>query len=355
MAALLLVGAAPPAPAVDLAQLLDDKPAQSLDEYGLFRDAGARSPNTGLTPFAPNSALFSDYAEKARYVFMPPGGKAQYRAKGVMEFPVGTTFVKTFTYPADFRRPTESVRFVETRLLIRRQAGWVPLTYVWNAAQDRAVLKRAGARFDVAFTDAEGQVVTVNYAVPNMNQCKECHAVSETLSPIGPKARNLNGEFAYVDGPENQLARWTRLGLLEGAPAPAAIPAAARWTETAAFSVEQRARAYLDANCAHCHSPEGIANNSGLFLEWEQIDPVARGIGKRPVAAGRGAGDLDYDIAPGKPDASIVVYRMESNDPAVRMPELSRSVMHKEAVALIRQYIAELPVDSDRRQAVAPR
>jgi uncharacterized repeat protein (TIGR03806 family) len=203
------------------------------------------------------------------------------------------------------------------------------------------VLKRAGARLDVAFVDPKGKEVAFSYPVPNVNQCKECHAVSETMSPIGPKARNLNGVYAYADGRENQLARWTRLGLLEGAPAPERAPVTAVWDDASA-PLGERAKAYLDANCGHCHNPKGIANNSGLYLDSETTDPVARGIGKRPVAAGRGAANLEFDIVPGKPDASILVHRMESTDPGVMMPEVGRALVHAEGVDLTRAYIAAM-------------
>ena len=232
IAAALLLAAARPAPApVDLARLLDPAPAPTLDAYRLFTDAGARQPNAGLTPYALNTPLFSDYAEKFRFVFLPPGTHASYRTRGAVAFPVGAVLVKSFAYPADFRRPDEAVRYLETRLLIHRADGWTPLTYVWNADQTRAVLKRAGARLDVAFTDAHGRPVALSYAVPNVNQCKECHSLNGELAPIGPKARNLNGDFAYAGGRENQLAHWSRLGLLADAPKPSAIPATARWDD----------------------------------------------------------------------------------------------------------------------------
>lgn len=218
-----------------------------------------------------------------------PGAKARYRADGVLDFPVGATLVKTFAYPADFRRPDEKVRYLETRLLIHKREGWVALAYVWNAEQTEAVLKRAGARLDVGFVDAHGQTRTVDYAVPNQNQCKECHQLDKTLQPIGPKARNLNGDFAYAAGTENQLAHWSRLGLLSGAPKPQDAPRTAHWDDPAE-PLEARARAYLDANCAHCHNPRAVASNSGLFLNLEETRPAALGVGKGPVAAGRGSG-----------------------------------------------------------------
>ncbi|TAJ68633.1 MAG: hypothetical protein EPO51_27550 [Phenylobacterium sp.] len=338
LAALLCLGAAPAPAGVALETLLAEAPAPKLSDYRLFRDAGGRQPN-GLTPYALNTPLFSDYAEKFRFLYLPPGTTARYRADGVLDFPVGATLVKTFAYPADLRRPDEKVRRLETRLLIHKREGWVALAYVWNAEQTEAVLKRAGARLDVSFVDAHGQARTVDYAVPNQNQCKECHQLDKTLQPIGPKARNLNGTFAYAAGAENQLAHWSRLGLLSGAPKPEAAPRTARWDDPAE-PLEARARAYLDANCAHCHNPRAVASNSGLFLNVEETRPAALGVGKGPVAAGRGSGGLRVGIDPGHPDASILAYRMASTEPGVMMPELGRSLTHEEGLALIRQYIA---------------
>ena len=340
-AAVLSLGAAPPPAPVALDALLAEAPAPTLDAYRLFTDPGGRSPNAGLTPYTLNTPLFSDYAEKSRFVFLPPGTKAQYRPTGAFEFPVGTTLVKTFAYPADFRRPGDKVRYLETRLLIRKAGGWTAQAYVWNEDQTKAVLKRAGARLDVQFVDAHGQARRIDYAVPNANQCKECHSLAGELTPIGPKARNLNGDQAYAGGRENQLAHWTKAGLLSGAPAPASAPRTAVWDD-AAEPLQARARAYLDANCAHCHNAAGMASNSGLNLDLEESRPAALGVGKRPVAAGRGSGGLEVAIAPGQPDQSILLHRMKSTEPGVMMPELGRSVVHDEGVALIADYIRSL-------------
>jgi uncharacterized repeat protein (TIGR03806 family) len=341
LASLLLFGAAPAPQGVALDQLMAETPAPTLADYRLFLDAGARKPNAGVTPYALNTPLFSDYAEKQRYVYLPPGGKARYRPAGVLDLPVGSVLIKTFAYPADFRRPGEKVRFVETRLLIHRKSGWTALAYVWNGEQTEAVLKRAGKRLDVDFVDAKGAARHIDYAVPNQNQCKECHSAAGQLTPIGPKARNLNGDYAYPEGTENQLAHWTRTGMLAGAPAPEKAPRTAVWTDERE-SLEARARAYLDGNCAHCHNPKGAASNSGLFLDLEEQRAALRGVGKRPVAAGRGSGGLLFDIAPGDPEGSIVVHRMASTEPGVMMPELGRSTVHEEGLALVRAYVAGL-------------
>ena len=316
------LGASAPAPPVDVAALLADEPAPTLAAYHLFADARAHVPNARVTPYTLNTPLFSDYALKHRYVFVPPGKSIGYRTQGVLDFPVGTTLVKTFAYPAG-----GGERFLETRLLIHKPGGWVALPYVWNADGTEAVLKKAGAKLDAGWTDAKGRARQVRWSVPNVNQCKGCHASAEAIIPIGPKAWNLG---------EAQLASWARQGLISGV---ANVPKVPAWNDGQA-PVAIRARAYLDVNCAHCHNAKGPASNSGLFLEWDQPDLVARGIGKRPVAAGRGSGGREVAIAPGYPDDSILLYRMESTEPGVMMPELGRTMVHDEAVALVRAYIA---------------
>ncbi|HEV7385580.1 MAG TPA: SO2930 family diheme c-type cytochrome [Phenylobacterium sp.] len=347
-----LLGAAPaPAPAqndgVALKALMSSTPAATLSAYRLFLGDGVGRPNAGLTPYTLNTPLFSDYAEKARLLYLPPGTHATYRAQGALDLPVGATLVKTFAYPADFRRPGEKVRKIETRLLIHRRGGWAALTYVWNDAQTEAVLKRAGPRLHVSFIDQQGQARTVDYKVPNQNQCKECHSLSGRIAPIGVKARNLNGDFPYAEGPENQLAHWTRTGLLTGAPAPQKAPRTAVWDDPAE-PLEARGRAYLDGNCGHCHNARGMASNTGLFLNLEEVRPNRIGLGKRPVAAGKGSGDLEVDLVPGHPDASIIAYRMASADPGVMMPELGRSLTHDEGLTLVRDYIAKMPKPAAR-------
>jgi uncharacterized repeat protein (TIGR03806 family) len=342
LAAVLCLGAAPaPDGGVALSALMSATPAPTLSAYRLFVGDGVGHPNAGLTPYALNTPLFSDYAEKARLIYLPPGTHAVYRATGALDLPVGATLVKTFAYPADLRRPTENVRLIETRLLIHRRSGWVALTYVWNDDRTEARLKRAGPRLAVSFIDAHGQARQVDYHVPNQNQCKECHSLSGRIAPIGVKARNLNGDFAYPEGTENQLAHWTRAGLLTGAPTPDKAPRTAAW-DNPAEPLDARARAYLDGNCGHCHNPRGEASNTGLFLNLEEARPVKFGIGKRPVAAGKGSGELETDLVPGHPDTSIIAYRMASTDPGVMMPELGRSVVHDEGLALVRDYIARM-------------
>ncbi|HHZ08373.1 MAG TPA: hypothetical protein GX405_06290 [Rhizobiales bacterium] len=327
--------------AVSLDAILSDTPPAELSAYGFFADMAAQRPADGVVPFKLNTPLYSDGAVKMRFVFVPQGRQASYDADEVFDFPVGTALVKTFAFSADYRAPDRDLRIVETRLLLHREDGWHALAYVWNDEQTEATLKIAGARIDISTIDAKGVPFSFAYAVPNKNQCKGCHDLGGAISPIGPKARNINGSFPYADGPANQLDRWTALGILAGAPASAAAPAVPDFLDAAA-PVDARARAWLDVNCAHCHRAEGPASNSGLFLTWGETEPVRYGVNKRPVAAGRGSGGRLFDIAPGDPDGSILLYRVDSVEPGIMMPELGRHLHDPAAVALLREWIAAM-------------
>jgi uncharacterized repeat protein (TIGR03806 family) len=319
------------------------KPFERLSQYGLFSgESAAQEPAQGVIPYDLNSSLFSDYAVKYRFVKLPQGRQATYHENDVFEFPVGTVIAKTFAYPHDARDAAKGRRLIETRILKREPEGWVGLPYVWNEAQTDALLDVAGDTIDVSWIHSDGRSRTNNYIIPNANQCKGCHKSGELVIPIGPKARHLNRDFAYAEGTENQLDHWARSGALAGAPAAASAPRLAVWDDPKSGSLNARARAWLEINCAHCHNPAGPAQNSGLDLLASQQSPTAFGIFKPPVAAGLGSGGLQYDIVPGKPDQSILAYRIASTHPGVMMPELGKRLVHDEGVALIREWIAAM-------------
>ncbi|MFT3898288.1 MAG: SO2930 family diheme c-type cytochrome [Thermomonas sp.] len=335
---------------------------QSLADWHVLdvRD-GKLALNDGVLPYDLATPLFTDYAHKLRTVWMPKGKAARYSAGEEFDFPVGTIFSKTFYYPRgegdavlrsaddgpDLRGgglDLSKMRLVETRLLVRRKDGWVALPYVWNAAQTEASLKRGGELVPLTLVAIDGSREQAEYEVPDQNQCGGCHGTdttSKALHPLGPKARHLNRDFAYAQGSENQLVRWTHAGFLAGAPAPQSAPRDADWRDPSQ-PLEARARAYLDINCGHCHSPRGPGNTSGLWLNAATNEPLRLGRCKLPIAAGMGTGDRRHDVVPGKPDASIMPFRMASDDPSVMMPELGRSVVHDEGVQLIRDWIAAM-------------
>ncbi len=307
---------------------------ENLSDYGFFKGLlKDQIPADGVMPYGLNSPLFSDYASKLRFVRLPPGQSVAYNPDSVLQFPVGTAIVKTFYYPIDERNPKKGRRLMETRVLLHEAKGWVALPYIWNKEQTEAVLEVAGGSDEVAWTDGSGKKQSFVYQVPNMNQCKGCHERSGEMTPIGPSIRQLN------DG--HQLQKWETAGVLQGLPKDH-IPALVNYSDAAA-SLDDRVKAYLDINCAHCHNATGPARSSGLYLDWNSKDRTAYGFLKPPVAAGRGSGNLSYDIVPGKPDQSILPYRMASRDPGVMMPELGRQLTHHEGVELVRNWISSLP------------
>ncbi|MDX2276312.1 MAG: SO2930 family diheme c-type cytochrome [Hyphomonadaceae bacterium] len=347
--ALCVSATAQPAPTpVDQRAVMAQRPPETLAAYRFFTDAGARTANAGVTPYDLATPLWSDGALKFRYLYLPPGTRATYRADGVFELPVGAVLIKTFAFAPDMRRPTENVRFLETRLLIHRADGWVALPYVWNEEQTEARLSVIGATIPIEFTNAEGAAMALEWSVPNRNQCKGCHDLAGEITPIGPTAANLNRSFDYGDGAEAQLAHWLSAGLIDQVPADA--PRAANAYDPASGTLEQRARAYLSVNCAHCHNPDGPAHTSGLDLRASTHEPIAWGVGKRPTAAGRGSAGMQYAISPGHPEQSFLLFRMESDDPGTMMPELGRSITDDRAIALMREWIAGMGPDGRVRE-----
>ncbi len=311
---------------------------KTLSEYGFFQgELKNLQPAERVFYYELNAPLFSDYAFKKRFIYLPPGTAIRYHATDVFEFPEGTVIIKNFYYPSDFRRPDEHIRIIETRLLILENGQWKALPYIWNEEQTEAFLDVSGKNLDVSWVHYDGSVRSVNYSIPNMNQCKGCHLRGDKIFPIGPLARQLNKTVNGI----HQLAHLASMGVLKNLPELQQIPQLPDYDDESA-PLDARARAWLEVNCAHCHRPDGPAKTSGLHLTTDVTRPFELGIGKPPVAAGRGSGGLHYDIVPGHPEKSILYYRITSTDPGIMMPELGKKLVHEEGVALIREWIASL-------------
>lgn len=315
---------------------------ERISEWGLFEDGATQAPAEGVLPYDIISPLFSDYAAKHRFIRLPEGGRITYTSEGDWQYPVGTVLVKTFGFLHDLRDPSAGERIVETRLLVLEEDGdWVSYVYLWNDDATEAVRAPAGARVNVEWIHYDGEMRSLEYRVPNEVQCANCHGGSHPASPIGPRAEQLDLAYDYGDGPENQIEHMRALGWFANEVPPPAerAPLADPMGEG---DLDARARAYLDANCAHCHQEGGAAAQSGLWLNAHVTESIRLGICKRPVAAGSGAGGRLYDIVPGAPDESVFIFRMESEEPGVKMPELPSLLSHAEGVALIRAWIANM-------------
>ena len=317
--------------------ILSDTFPNKLSEFNFFIDNSAQVPHDKVVPYELISTLFSDYSYKQRWVYVPTNQKATYyKESSVFDFPVGSALIKTFYYPIDERDPGQGMNLLETRLLLKKENGWEAVSYAWNDEQNEAFKKIAGKTINVSWTNFLGEEEDVRYRVPNVNQCKECHAADDMITPIGPKARNINKDFKYEEGEFNQLDYWMTKQIIDSYPLELVSPV--DWSDESQ-NINDRVRSYLDVNCGHCHSPTGNANSTGLYLHLDETRDIHLGIYKKPVATGRGSGGLKYSIVPGKPEESILLHRMISLDPGVMMPESGRALSHNEAVEMVREWI----------------
>jgi uncharacterized repeat protein (TIGR03806 family) len=298
-----------------------------LSAFGFFNGSAA-APGSELIPYTLATPLFSDYAEKQRFIYLPRGSKVSVaEGFGRISFPVGAAIIKSFGYLDGGGK----LGVIETRVLLHRKTGWTALPYIWNADGSDADLRLGGGRQSVNITRVNGVTQRISYAVPNKNQCKQCHLANEKIEPIGPLLGNM------------QFANKADKGrLLANASMPSTVINMLRWDDKSA-NIDQRARSYLYVNCAHCHRPSGSASNSGLYFDESTGTPTAYGIGKHPVAAGRGSGGNEFVIVPGHPEQSILLHRMKSLETGVSMPELGRATVHDEGVSLLEEWIRNIP------------
>ena len=333
-----------PSPSADKTVVAYRTAPKLLSEFGLFRgDGSEQQPADGVTPYDLNTTLFSDYTNKYRFIKLPAGKSIQFTADGVLEFPEGSIIAKTFAYPVDATDPSKGEQLLETRVELLRDGQWFGYSYAWNEQQTEAALLLGGGQRQVSWIHHDGKQITYDYEIPNANQCLNCHSKNKTYVPIGPTARNMNRDHVFAEGKVNQLSYLANKGCLVGLPTDAELERLPSAFEAESGTLDQRARAWLDVNCGHCHNPAGTARTSGLDLQYDQPEPVKFGVWKPPVAAGHGSGGHEYDIVPGEPEKSILLFRIESNDPSIRMPSVGRGLAPAEAVALIRDWISAMP------------
>lgn len=320
-------------------------PYATLSEYAFFSGKMADlAPAPSVVPYEVSSPLWSDGAGKARFVVLPEGQRAGFEDGEEWAFPDGTIIVKSFFFPLDLRDPGGARRHIETRLLVRDsqvEEGWTAHTYVWNDEQTEATRVIAGRKMKVEYIDEAGAQGSQEYLVPNTNQCKGCHARDDAYKVLGLTTHQVNREVTVGGAARSQIEYLAERGVFEAPPPPAsglvALP-----DPFGAAPLDDRARSYLHANCSHCHRPGGGGGSSGLvLLAWEE-DTTKLGFCKGPVAAGGGSGMLLFDVVPGKPDESIMIFRMSSTDPEIKMPEIPNLMPDKAGVALISEWIKSL-------------
>jgi len=325
---------------IDITQV----PFVKLSDYHFFIGAlKNQTPGYLVIPFKPASALFSDYAHKKRFVWMPSGTHATYNGDdNVLEFPVGTVLIKTFYY--DNVQPSNTTQIIETRLLVRKSDGWKLYDYIWNDSQTEAFLDTNGNGGFVPITWLENSVLkSTTYHIPSQTECITCHKINpngnaEITIPIGPKPQNLNTMYNYGNITKNQLERWKGAGYINNTlPATSAIISTVDWEDTSK-PLSLRARSYLDINCAHCHRDGGECSYVPQRLNFSNTDSYTYGICLPPL----GFNENPYVINAGNASHSAMIARMNTNDEAEMMPLIGRTVIHDEGVQLVSDWINSL-------------
>jgi uncharacterized repeat protein (TIGR03806 family) len=307
----------------------------TLSGTGVFSTASSLTVKPGVVPFTVNNPLWSDNADKKRWVALPGSAKIGFNATGEFAWPGGTVLVKHFEIP----KTGGGVRRLETRLLVLDAAGTngYGVTYKWRADNSEADLVVAGGA-DEVLSDVSG---SPTWRYPSRDQCLQCHTANAGFV-LGPKTRQLNGTFAYPTGrSDNQLRTWNYLQMFTNRIDEGAIAGLRKLvpiTDTGA-SLETRVRSYLDSNCAGCHRPNGtgaafdtrfdVAMDQQAIINGDLRD--ALGISGAKVV-------VPKDLA-----KSVAHLRMTSTDPARRMPPVGRNVVHTAAVDLLAQWIGALP------------
>ena len=320
---------------------LENMPFQTLSEYQLFEgNLKNLEPGFGVTPYTLNSSLFTDYAKKKRFIWMPNNTKAAYISDDIpLNFPVGTILIKNFYY--DNVLPNNETRIIETRLMIRKNEDWVFANYVWNTEQAEASLDMDGSFVDLEWQD-DTEVKSLQYRIPAGPECHTCHKVMEIARPIGPKPRNLNLIYNYSTGAKNQLEKLVDLGYLENS-LPNNIDVLPNYNDTNE-SLDLRVRAYLDVNCAHCHSEETHCAYRPMRFDFTDTQNNTNiGVCVDPdTDLGL---DLGHIVEPGDARNSVLHFRLSSTEPSYRMPLMGRVTVHTEGVQLIEGWINSLNND----------
>ncbi len=339
---------------IDLSQV----PFPKLSDYRFFvGDMKDQKPGYQVIPYKPASDLFSDYAHKKRFVWMPKGTHATYVSDdNVFEFPIGAVLIKTFYY--DNVQPGNVTRIIETRLLIKQyeatanDSGWKMYDYVWNEEQTEAFLDTEGNGIFVPITFTENNVTrSINYKIPASTECATCHKLNPTQSangeiaiPIGPKPQNLNTMFNYGTTSKNQLLRWKQAGYLDNSLPPInAIYSTVDWRDTSK-SLEMRARSYIDINCAHCHRLGGHCDYTPMRFNFSNTNLQDFGLCMVPTAQIDGG---PYVINGGRSDQSELIIRISSNEESVRMPIIGRTIEHQEGIQLMKDWIDSITTSCD--------
>lgn len=274
-----------------------------LADSGCFEDPAALLGAPDVLPFTINSPLWSDGAQKRRAIVLPVGATAGVDEDGGLVFPEGTALLKTFAVAPDDAEP-DDVRPIETRVMIRRRFGWEFHSYRWADDGLDATLLDQREPIEIPVVRG-GEATTLPYTFPSREGCTFCHGAAPS-APLGTRLDQLARAMDYGTGPVDQLEALESIGVFDEP-----LPAAAAMADPADpdASLHDRSRAYLHANCGHCHRPGGWTPPD-LTMDLRWATPLSDTALCDPVQYGFPIFDADYRVVPGDPEASLVWQRL---------------------------------------------
>lgn len=328
---------------------INPEPPFLLSQTEVFTDLTTLAPAAGVIPYNVASPLWSDGAEKLRWLIVPNNGthdtaqeKILFSEEGNWAFPVGTVIVKHFEVATNETIPATMKR-LETRFLVcTADGGKYGITYRWNNAGTDATLLTAGVYEDFNFTFASGGNELRRWTYPSRGDCLLCHNAASGQA-LGVRTAQLNMNFHYpsTGRSANQLTTLNALGMFDRVLTSEEIGdfIESRSIGDATAPVEHRVRSYLDSNCSYCHQPGGTVD----YFDARLGTPLF----KQGIVGGilRGHFDLGPDgryLEPEDSAASAIHVRMESSATGAAMPPLGRSRVDQAAVDLLENYLASL-------------
>tara|TARA_B100000809_G_scaffold186852_1_gene185057 strand:- start:2723 stop:3748 length:1026 start_codon:yes stop_codon:yes gene_type:complete len=292
----------------------------NLSEMGIFSgELSNLTPDSTVHLYDLNSRLFTDYAHKQRLIRMPEGEAMQYNGDSSLPvYPDNTLISKTFYYYEDENNTASNKIIIETRVLIKTEGIWKLGEYIWNNDMTEAVYSDTGTTVPVSYLDAEGITQEVQYQIPSNDDCITCHHKYEVILPIGPKLRAMNFNPQNEETSINQLQHFINIGLLEGVSSVSDIDILPDWEDEVNFDIFERGRSYIDINCAHCHQPGGYVP-TGFLLDFRY--------------------ETDFETTGIYAHRGQIESRIQSNIPTYMMPQIGRSIVHDEGVAMLLEYL----------------
>lgn len=289
----------------------------NLSSYNVYQGTPAELvPSSDFHLYELSAVLFTDFAYKQRLVKLPAGVTMKKSSTGKIDFPNGTILVKTFYYFKDERDTTLGKNIIETRLLIKENETWNIATYQWNEQQSEATLAISGADKQLSWINKNGNTRSTLYHLPSQNECITCHQSTSVMTPIGPTVRNLNRNVQRNGSTQNQLDYLHSAGLLENLSAANELNIVDY--KNVSIGLEDRARAYLDMNCSHCHNPTGWEESSQRDFDFRYETPLS-----------------STGIEQGKSRIQMAIINGE-------MPFIGTTVIDHEGINLLLAYLNEL-------------